>query len=198
MIKFHSSQTVKQLFYANIIVFVVGYILQVIGFPFMETFALFPKEGFMPWQLITHQFLHGGIFHLLFNMLALISFGGYVEDFIGRTKFIISYFLCGLSAAFLHMFMVDSSIPMVGASGAIYGILMMFTFIHPNEKLYLFGLIGAKAKYLMGTMFGVEILLGFFLPGDGIGHFAHVGGGLMGIMLFFINKHLPQKKKRWS
>lgn len=174
------------------------------GIPFMQTFALYPQEGFMPWQLITHQFLHSGFLHIAFNMFALISFGAYVEDFLGRKKFIISYLVCGLAGAFLHMFMIDSPIPMVGASGAIYGILMIFTFLHPNEKLYLFGIIGAKAKYLMGFAFITEIFLGFFVQGDGIGHFAHIGGGLMGILIFFVDKYgdkyLPkrQKLRKWS
>ena len=196
---FPSSKTIKQLFYANVAIFVIGYLLQLSGVPFMQTFALFPKEGFMPHQLITHQFLHGGIIHLLFNMLALISFGAFVEDHFGRRKFILFYLLSGLGAAFLHMFMMNSSIPMVGASGAIFGVMIVFAILNPEEKLYLFGIIGFKAKYLVSTLFALEVLLGFFSQSDGIGHFAHVGGGLTGLLLYIGNKYLPQKrKKRWS
>ena len=116
---FPSSKTIKQLFYANIAIFAIGMLLQFVGFPFYQLFALFPQEGFMPHQLITHQFLHGGILHLAFNMLALISVGALVEDYFGRARFILFYLLSGLGAAFLHMFMINSSVPMVGASGAL-------------------------------------------------------------------------------
>lgn len=197
---FQSSKTVKQLFYANVAIFIVGLLLQLANIPFYQMLALYPQDGFMPHQLLTHQFLHGGIIHLLFNMLALVSIGPQVEDYLGRNKFILFYLLCGLGSAFLHMFMIKSSTPMVGASGAIYGILLMFAILSPNEKLYFFGLIGMKAKYLVGILFGIEILLGFCSQSDGIGHFAHVGGGLTGILLFIVNKYLPQRrrKKRWS
>ncbi len=196
---FQSSKTVKQLFYANVAIFIIGLLLEVINFPFYQTFALYPKEGFMYHQLITHQFLHGGFMHIAFNMLALLSIGAPVEDYLGRNKFIIFYLMCGLGSAFLHMYMVNSSVPLVGASGAIYGILLMFAIISPNEKIYLFGLIGMRAKYLVGVLFGVEILLGFLSTNDGIGHFAHIGGGLTSILLILVDKYLPKKrKKRWS
>jgi rhomboid-like protein len=196
---FQSSQTVKQLFWANVAIFVIGYILELVGVPFYQTFALFPQEGFQYHQLITHQFLHGGLVHILFNMLALVSIGPQVEDHLGRKRFIIFYLLCGLGSAFLHMFMINSSIPMVGASGAIYGLLLMFAILNPNEKLYFFGIIGMRAKYLVGVLFGVEVLLGFFSQSDGIGHFAHIGGGLTGILLYFVNKKFPEKRKRrWT
>lgn len=196
---FQSSTTIKQLFYGNIAIFVLGLILEALGVQFYQTFALYPQEGFMFHQLITHQFLHGGIFHLAFNMLALISIGPRVEDYFGRKRFIIFYLLCGLGAAFLHMFMINSSTPMVGASGAIYGVLLVFAILNPDEKLYFFGLIGIKAKYLVSILFAIEVGLGFFSQGDGIGHFAHIGGGLTGILLLFINKKFPEKKKRrWT
>lgn len=196
---FQSSKTIKQLFYLNIAIFILGVILEAVSVPFYQMFALYPQDGFMMHQLITHQFLHGGIIHLAFNMLALISIGPRVEDFFGRKRFILFYLLCGLGAAFLHMFMIKSSVPMVGASGAIYGVLLVFAILNPEEKLYFFGIIGLKAKYLVSILFVVEAVLGFFSQGDGIGHFAHFGGGLTGILLFLINKHFPEKRKRrWS
>lgn len=196
---FPSSKTIKQLFYANVAIFIMGLLLQMAGLPFMQTFALYPQDGFMAHQLITHQFLHGGIFHLLFNMLALLSFGALVEDHFGRKRFIIFYLLCGLGAAFLHMAMISSSIPMVGASGAIFGVMIAFAITNPNEKLYLYGIIGIKSKYLVWGLFTLEVILGFLSQGDGVGHFAHCGGAITGILLYFVNKHFPEvKKKRWS
>lgn len=196
---FPSSKTIKQLFYANIAIFAIGMLLQFVGFPFYQLFALYTQEGFMPHQLITYQFLHGGILHLAFNMLALISVGALVEDYFGRARFILFYLLSGIGAAFLHMFMINSSIPMVGASGALYGVMVAFAILNPNETLYFFGLIGIKAKYLVLTLFAIEVLLGFFSQSDGIGHFAHCGGAITGLLLYFIDKSLPKtKKKRWS
>lgn len=196
---FQSSKTIKQLFYLNIAIFVLGIILEGLGTPFYQTFALFPQNGFMLHQLITHQFLHGGIIHLIFNMLALVSIGPRVEDYLDRKRFIIFYLLCGLGAAFLHMFMINSSVPMVGASGAIYGVLLVFAILNPEEKLYFFGIIGLKAKYLVSILFAAEVALGFFSKGDGIGHFAHIGGGLTGVLLFIVNKYFPEKRKRrWT
>lgn len=195
---FPSSKTIKQLFYANVAIFVVGLLLQMAGVPFMQTFALYPQEGFMPHQLITHQFLHGGILHLAFNMLALISVGALVEDYFGRARFILFYLLSGLGAAFLHMFMINSSVPMVGASGALYGVMVVFAILNPNELLYFFGLIGIKAKYLIGGLFAMEVILGFTSQGDGIGHFAHCGGAITGFLLYITDKFFLPKKKRWS
>lgn len=196
---FPSSKTIKQLFYTNIAIFAIGMLLQFVGFPFYQLFALFPQDGFMPHQLITHQFLHGGILHLAFNMLALISVGALVEGYFGRARFILFYLLSGLGAAFLHMFMINSSVPMVGASGALYGVMVVFAILNPNELLYFFGIIGIKAKYLIGGLFLMEVILGFASQGDGIGHFAHCGGAITGLLLYFGSKYLPKKKKkRWS
>lgn len=88
---------------------------------------------------------------------------------------------------------------MVGASGALYGVMVVFAILNPNETLYFFGLIGIKAKYLIGGLFFMEVILGFTSQCDGIGHFAHVGGGVTGALLYFGSKYLPKtKKKRWS
>jgi membrane associated rhomboid family serine protease len=196
---FPSSNVVKKLFYANICVFIIGLFLQVLNFPFYETFALYPHEGFMPHQLITYQFLHGGFLHILCNMLGLISIGPYVEDYLGSKKFIIYYLICGVGSGLLHMLMVNSSVPLVGASGSLYGIVLMFAILYPNEKLALFFFLPFKAKYLVSIMFLVEIYCAFFVTGDGIGHFGHVGGGLVGIALILIDKYLPKKRKtKWT
>jgi len=196
---FQLSKAVRQLFYANITIFVAGILLQLVSFPFYETFALYPQEGFMLHQLITHQFLHGGFLHILFNMLVLVSIAPTVEDYLGYNKFILYYILCGLGSAFFHMFMISSAIPLVGASGAIYGIMLIFTILNPDQKLYFFGLIGLKSKYLVSLLFISEIYLGFASQGDGIGHLCHVGGGLTGMILIFIDKVISKtKKKRWS
>ena len=123
-------------------------------------------------------------------MLALLSFGPFVEKFLGEKKFVTFYLLCGIGSALLHMSLTNNvNIPMVGASGAIFGLATVFSIIHPNEKLYVFFIpIGIKAKYIISVLIIIEVLLGLFSTSDGIGHWAHVGGALTGILLYFINK----------
>lgn len=190
------TPVVKVLLLINLSIFLLGILLQLIGISVIGMFALYPSIGFSPYQLITHQFLHAGLFHIAFNMLALISIGPVVEDYIGSRKFTIYYLLCGLGSALLHMFMINSSTPLVGASGAIYGIMLMFTILNPNDKLYFFGVIGMKAKYLVSILFAIEVCLGFMSQGDGIGHFAHVGGGLTGIILLMSDRYLLSVKRQ--
>lgn len=127
-------------------------------------------------------------------MLGFISLAPLVESSLGSRKFLTYYLICGFAAAFLHMFLIPSNIPLVGASGALYGIAMIFTYLFPNEKLYfMFIPIGIRAKYLMTVLFLIEIYCGFFFQGDGIGHFAHVGGGLAGLALIYFNENLSKK-----
>ena len=198
---FQSAKTVKQLFYANFIVFIIGILLQLVGFPFYETFALYPPStpNFEIYQFVTYMFLHSGILHIVFNMLALVSFGYITEDYFGRNKFILFYLLSGVGSTLLHLLLVDSQLPMVGASGAIYGIMVVSAFISPNEKVSIFPIpVGIKLKYLISVLFGIEILLGIFSTGDGVSHFAHIGGGLTGILFYLIDRKFLPKKKRWS
>lgn len=191
---FQPSKVVKRLFYANIIIFILGIILESLRFPFFQLFALYPQKGFMIHQLITHQFLHGGVMHILFNMLALVSVGPQVEDWFGSRKFTMFYLISGVCAALFHIALTNASVPMVGASGAIFGVLLMFALISPNQKLYFFGLIGMKSKWMIGILFGIEVYMGFFTSGGSVAHLCHVGGGITGILLFYIDKLLIRKR----
>jgi membrane associated rhomboid family serine protease len=110
-------------------------------------------------------------------------------QFLGERKFPYFYLICGFGAALLHMSLINSNAPMVGASGALFGLLTLFSLINPNDKLYLFFIpIGIKAKYLVTGLIILEIFLGIYSKGDGVGHWAHVGGALTGLLLFFVNK----------
>ena len=187
---FESTPTVKKFFYINVIAFILSLIFTnfVLG-----NFALwsFKGDNFQIWQLITHQFLHGGILHIAFNMLALFSLGGHVENFLGEKKFTYFYLISGAFAGLFHSMLVnDVSHPMVGASGAIFAIFGFFGLAYPNEKLYAFFIpIGIKARNLLFTLIGLEVLLALISNGDGVGHWAHVGGAIAGISFFYINKN---------
>lgn len=171
----------------NVIAFIICQLVG--GETIVREFGLYPigSELFSPIQLISHMFLHGGFTHLLFNMIALLSFGSYIEKSIGSVKFLILYLSFGLFAAFFNMALVDSLV--IGASGAIFGLFMMFAFMFPEEKVYLFFIpIGFKVKYIASLVFLLEIFYGVSGHVDNIAHFAHIGGGLAGIGFYFLSK----------
>lgn len=186
---FQSAKATKTIFYLNVIIFLFTMIFPSFIYRNLAMYDFNDSTMFEPWQLITHQFLHGGVIHIVFNMLVLISFAPLVENVYGTKRFWIYYLLCGVASCVLHSVMVNSGdIPLVGASGSIWGVLMMFTLLNPNEKMYLFFIpFGIKAKYLVSAVFLFEIFGGFAIN-DGTAHFGHVGGGLMGLIIFLLYK----------
>jgi len=144
------------------------------------------------------MFLHGGIFHLLFNMLYLWIFGNNVEDFLGPVRFIFFYLLSGLGASFTHViFNFNSQYPMIGASGAIAGILGAYLLLYPRARvltlIFLFffiRIVPIPAAVVLGLWFLLQVLnIGV---GGGVAWFAHIGGFLVGIVLV---KIITQKRK---
>lgn len=196
---FKSSPVVKNLLYLNIVIFGLQIILKYLGYNLVQSMALFPvhTDYFQLTQLITHQFLHAGFFHIIFNMFALATIAPYVEKELGSRKFLIFYLISGIGAALLHLSIISTNNPMVGASGSLYGILALFTFFKPNEKLFLFFIpIGIRSKYLIPILIGFEIYLGILSKTDGIGHWAHVGGAITGSLLFLYNKYIINEKRQ--
>lgn len=183
-----------------------------------ETFALFypASQYFRPWQIVTHMFMHGGFWHLFFNMYTLLIFGIELERIWGPKKFLLFYFVTGIGAALFHIFtqFIQAEIlirqieagsmaagmalrtlyltPTVGASGAIYGVLLGFAMLFPNQRLMLlFPPIAIKAKWAVVVFAAIELVTGVFSMGGGIAHFAHLGGMLFGLIMI-----LYWKKKR--
>ena len=171
------------------------------------TFGLFYPTSpyFRWWQIITHMFMHGGIWHIFFNMYTLYIFGVVVERILGSKKFLLFYFVCGLGAAGLHigpqylemqMFLnsasqtaLDSIValkttPTVGASGAIYGVLMGYAVLFPQSKLTLiFPPVTLSAKWMVIIFAVIELFTGVVGFADGVAHFAHLGGMLIGWLM---------------
>ena len=197
----------RNLIIINVIVF-VGYLLNK-GL-FLENFALFYPTSpyFHWWQVITHMFMHGGFFHIFFNMYTLFIFGSVVERIIGSKKFLLFYFICGLGAVALHLgvqylqmqsYMEGASLgnlvalqhiqeikmtPTVGASGAIYGVLMGFAMLFPESRITLiFPPITLSAKWMVVAFVAIELLTGITGTASGIAHFAHLGGMLIGWLM---------------
>ncbi len=175
-----------------------------------EKFALFyPTSPFFHWwQPLTHMFMHGGFWHLFFNMYTLYIFGSVLERVWGTKKFLIFYFVTGLGAAAIHTGVewiemqtwlgqaaegsssAMASIhalkmtPTVGASGAIYGVLMGYAMLYPDSVLTLiFPPISMKAKWFVLIFAAIELLTGVTGTGGGIAHFAHLGGLIFGFLL---------------
>jgi membrane associated rhomboid family serine protease len=176
---------VKHLIIVNLLVF-VALTNPLLQRYLMEFGALWPVGSglFAPWQLVTYMFLHGGFGHIIFNLFALWIFGQGIENFWGTKRFTIYYFLTGIGAALIHMWIGGSGAPTIGASGAVYGILLAFGMMFPDRYIMLLiPPIPIKAKYFVAIFGGIELLSGLMRPDSGIAHFAHLGGMVVGFIL---------------
>lgn len=162
----------------------------------------FDVPGFWPWQLVTYAFLHGGFGHLFFNMFALWMFGLRIENEWGSRRFAIFYFVCVIGAGLIQMFaMYGSPIPTVGASGGVFGILLAFGMMYPNEPIYIYFLFPVKAKWLVIGYGLFTLYAGVTGTQAGVAHFAHLGGMVFGFLLIqFWRGKLPlqpQNRMYW-
>jgi len=207
---FNLRSVTANLIIINIVFFLIN---NVVGVKMVEYCALFYPASpfFKPIQLVTHMFMHGGVGHIFGNMLALFMFGSALERVWGPKRFLVFYFVTGLGAAVLYMgvqaFIVYNftgsihpsvekvneftkvlqiyGTPVLGASGAVFGILVAFGMLFPNsEILLLIFPVPIKAKYFVSIYFLYELYEGIANnPGDEVAHFAHVGGAVFGFIL---------------
>lgn len=160
-------------------------------------FGLIPSmittQGYI-WQFATYMFLHGGMFHIFFNMYALLLFGSAIEQEWGAKKFLFYYFFTGIGAG-LTIFFVNIalygtgySVPTIGASGAVFGLLLAFGILFPDAQLLVF-FIPMRARYMVLLYGGIEIILLISSGGDSsISHTGHLGGLLFGIIYFAVSR----------
>ncbi|MCC7520104.1 MAG: rhomboid family intramembrane serine protease [Flavobacteriaceae bacterium] len=246
------TETVKHLIIINVIFFIASQIPNLHDTLYTKLSLFYIQNpNFGIWQYITSMFMHGSIMHLLFNMLALASFGSALEYLWGRNKFLLFYFATGIGAGILytlvHYFqftqgynqlisfglthadilnimntgsypasitnVVSTSqlhqmyglfnAPAVGASGALYGVLVAFAFKYPDAELgFMFIPVPIKAKYFVPGLVSLDLIMGIFGQsifggyGTGVGHFAHIGGALTGyLLMLYFNKH---QFRRWN
>ena len=192
----NTPQVTRNILIVNILFFVATFIgersLNSVG---MSWFALYPpgSPNFRWWQFITYMFMHGSFWHIFFNMYTLWVFGSMVERIIGPRKFVLLYGICGVGAAMFHIAVTrllgGANVPMVGASGAIYGLLVAYAMLFPSSRMTLiFPPITLSAKWMVVAFAGIELLTGVLGTAEGIAHFAHLGGMVVGMLLLLVWK----------
>ena len=200
----------KNLLIINVLAFASTYVAGLYGIDLKDLLGLhfFLASDFRIYQIVTYMFMHGGFWHLFFNMYTLFIFGSVLENVWGTRKFLIFYFVTGLGAALIHtgvewmqmQFWMTAAAegsasamtsihalkmtPTVGASGAIYGLLMGYAMLYPDSIMRLiFPPVALKAKWFVLIFAGIELLTGVSGTGGGIAHFAHLGGLIFGLIL---------------
>jgi membrane associated rhomboid family serine protease len=180
-------RVVKLLLIINVALFFLPALLGIRQEDLIQQFGLVPGEVFLGgkiWQLFTYMFLHGSFFHVAFNMLMLWMFGSSVEHAWGSRDFSIYYTICGVGAA-LTQWGVDliwnSSAPMIGASGAVYGLMLAYALMYPDRIIMLGLIFPMKMRYFIWLLVGISLVSGLGRrAGDSVAHFAHLGGVLFG------------------
>ena len=192
-------QAVKSIIIINVLVWIMT-TLDRNGIIFSYC-SLYPGHGNIlpvwcrPWTFVTYMFLHGGFAHLFFNMYALFLFGSVLERVWGTQKFLFYYFATGIGAGVIHIgvqLLTNDFVPTVGASGAIFGLLLGYAMLYPDSMMGLiFPPITLKAKWFILIYAIIELLLGVSGAQSGVAHFAHLGGLVVGlvIMLYWKFKH---------
>ena len=162
-----------------------------------DLFALNPQQaiyGGKIWQFLTFMYVHAGIEHILLNMFALFIFGPRIEEDMGSMKFLIFYTICGIFSGLFHILITGvSDIPLVGASGAIFGVMAAFGLMHLRQIIYVQLFIPMPAVIFIALMAGIEILYWISGAQTGIRNWGHVGGMFMGLILV---KFLGFNKRR--
>jgi len=183
------TKGVKRLIIINVVI----WLLMLVGYNLLSPFGLTPtlvKKGYI-WQLFTYMFLHGDFFHILFNMFILWMFGRSIEEEWGTKEFVKYYFITGIGAGvFTFILSINSSIPTIGASGAIFGILVAYAMLFPDSLIYVWFLFPVKAKYLVMFFAILELIASVRYTPDGIGHFAHLGGMVVGYLYLKSDRRL--------
>ena len=151
----------------------------------------------MVWQLVTYMFLHGGVMHVLLNMFYLVMFGSDLERWWGSREFVKYYFICGIGAGIIHVittfvFDLDPRIPTIGASGAVFGVLIAYGMAFPTRRILLWFVIPVSARALVAIAAFIELAMTVeYRGGDGVARFAHLGGMLVGYL------YLKQESIAW-
>ena len=200
-----TTPTVRWLLIINIAAFLVQLVGDhFLGTNILEMFSLVPSAIFdrhRYWQFLTYMFMHADMFHILFNMLILWMIGSELEAQWGAKFFIKYYFVCGLSAGLFYLgvmsiFRGQASVPMMGSSGAVYGLLVAYGIIY-SERMMLFMMVfPMKAKHFVMILAAIEFVSTVFYSNAGVANAAHLGGMIVGFGYLFLNAWLRIRAKR--
>ena len=208
---------VKNLLIINALMYLATFTLTRFNIDLTDVLGLhfFKASDFRVYQIITYMFMHANFGHLFFNMFALWMFGNTLENLWGSKRFLLFYMVCGIGAGLCQELVQyiqyatsladygsvnvgGQIVPIgtylnkmntVGASGAIYGLLLAFGMTYPNSMIYLYFLFPIKAKWFVIGYAAIELFEGIFLSNDGIAHFAHLGGMLFGLLILLYWRH---------
>lgn len=190
---------VKRLIIANVAVFLVSELL--IRNNLVQYYMAFVPGEILtrPWTLVTYMFAHGNLGHVFFNMLGLFFFGPPLEARWGSNEFLKFYFICGLGGAALSFLFAFNS-PIIGASAAVYGVLLAFAMNWPDMPIYIWGIFPVQAKWLAIFFVALSLYSAFQGRADGLAHFAHLGGFAAGFLYLKLDRpgglFAGMKKKR--
>ena len=185
------TPAVKNIIIINVLIYLACFVVP--GLNDALTGYYFASPNFRPWQIVTHMFMHSqyDFTHIFFNMYALYLFGTALENYWGTKRFVIYYMTCGIGALYSAI-----NTGVVGASGAVFGVLLGFGMLFPNtELMLLFPPIPLKAKYFVMIYGAIEFFLAMRqTTGDNVAHYAHLGGMLFGYLLL---KYWQKKGNAW-
>ena len=198
------SPALKALIATNVGLFLAGYILPEL----VQVFGLRPSDVVLRgrvWQVVTYMFLHGNIGHILFNMLALWMFGTELERTWGTRAFLRYYFIVGMAAA-ISTILVSSTLPFaartfdtttIGASGAVYGLLLAYGVMFPNRPILMYFVFPIPAKYFVMILGAIALLMSVSDSGGGVAHVTHLGGLVAGYLLLRGRRFSPANEVRY-
>jgi len=182
---------VARLLFLNVAVFVLTLVEPGLGDAFMLVPAFLLHR---PWTIITYMFLHGGLGHIFFNMLGLFFFGPRLEARLGSRRFLMFYLVSGISGGLLSF--TSPMVPVIGASGAVYGVMLGYAHYWPRDEFLIWGVLPVEVRWLVLGLTGISLISGFGGAGDGVAHFAHLGG-FAGAWLFLRIMELTSGSKRF-
>ena len=193
------SPTLKFLILANVGAFVLQWF---VGYPLLAIFGLVPQrllgQGWL-WQPVTYLFLHGGVWHLIFNLLAIWMFGMAVEAQWGPVEFIKYYFLTGIGAGLFNVLLEPHAMfPIIGASGAIYGLLVAFAMLYPDAVVWVWFFFPMRAKTMALLFAAIELLTSLSGTGGRVANLAHLGGMLIGFVYIRYGWVAKIRLKYWA
>jgi len=203
------SSAIRVIIALNLLIFLL---LWLFGTRRLE-YSIFQLFGLVParvigsgtiWQPVTYMFLHGGFWHVAINMFVLWMFGTEIQHRWGRSEFVKYYFITGIGSGIVTVLLsLNSSVPVVGASGAIYGVLLAYGLMFPERYVYIYFLFPIKVKYFVAIIGGIAFFSSLSSSGSQISHLTHLSGMIIGWLyikqdwkLSFLKKYFSRKRKQ--